>query len=621
MDPEAHKDRRQDIPNEPDTTSRPPHETAGVWIGVLFLLLAVPITAWGSLLEPGRQWFWLFVPPLVAGALAAVPIWWTSRAANAGWAPTWSVPLFLVLSPLMAVPVYLLYHLPAFGAWVLLGISEGLNLSVFRDYAGIWWLFLVGTAVLWLVPGLKRFAVRLVSWVLPGVLEGRSSALGSYFAVMMSWFVLPALFLRSTRTWARAHWRQAVGNLVVFVAVAAWSGETDAIIYEVLLSPAIFAAVLIGVVPVLYVLQFVFRPSTSFRVRALWLFGLLELPIAILPFYVGVRVTNEVNVALEQGSQLIEAGRVEEGTAVLDRAFERAMEYDLRWQAEEVARQLGGTLIARKQFERASEILERALSAEDLDDLFSTYHRRGQRYEDLADHRRLVLDLMILRMYALAGTGRLQEAIETGQEALNRATSAKLSRQAASIWRTAAKIHEARGEDIYAFQALESARALLVKAGGSEEEVRRLEEDLRNLGGGAEGPSLVTKESIDRAKQMQSLSEAADLAGAIQVGIEELRRAQQSRRAGEFTWFGVQIASLYRRANSNLDALNVLLTTRSVLKQWGRPAEKYLAPLDREVSAMRDALGAEAFERLEAEVRERNPGLLHAPGPRDPEGR
>jgi len=465
MDP----DKGRHFSDEQGMTPGPPHETAGVWIGVLLLLLAVPITAWGALLEPSRHGFWLFVPPLVAGALAAVPIWWTSRAAKAGWVPDWSLALFLVLLPLMAVPVYLLYHLPAFGAWVLLGISEGLHLSVFRDYAAIWWLFFLACAVLWLVPVLKRFAVRLVSYVLPGVLEGQSSALGSYLAVMMPWLVLPALFLRSTRPWAHRHLGQAIVNLAVFVAVATLDGETDALLYEILLSPAIFAAVLISTTPMILVSHFVFQPGASTRVRALWLLALLELPIAILPFYVDVRVTNEVNVALEQGPQLIEAGRVEEGTAVLEDAFERAMEYDLTWQAEEVARQLGGTLIARKQFERASGILERALSAEDLDDLFSTYHRRGQRYEDLADHRRLVLDLMRLRMQALAGTGRFKEAIETGQEALDRATKAKLSRQAASIWRTAAEIHEARGEDIYAFQALESARALLVKSGGSSE--------------------------------------------------------------------------------------------------------------------------------------------------------
>ena len=144
------------------------------------------------------------------------------------------------------------------------------------------------------------------------------------------------------------------------------------------------------------------------------------------------------------------------------------------------------------------------------------------------------------------------------------------------------------------------------------------EDEYGNVG---ERIGLVTKESSRWAQQMQSLSEAGDLAGAIQAGFEGWRRAKQSGLPDEFTWFGLQIASLYRRADSNLDALNVLLTTRSVLKQWGRPAERYLAPLDREVSAMRDALGAEAFERLEAEVRERNPGLLHAPDPRDQEGR
>lgn len=186
--------------------ARPPHETAGVWIGVLMLLLAIPVTSWGYLNEPHRLAFWLFVPPLVASLAAIGPVFLVSREANPGWVPGWGLIAYVFTFPVFGVVAYLLYFLPVFGAWMLTGMSLGLELNLLWSYLGVWWVSMTACTLVLLVS--RQHALKVVSWVLPGVETGQQEPFVSYLSLVMPWVPLLANLFRSG--WWKRRWKQLV---------------------------------------------------------------------------------------------------------------------------------------------------------------------------------------------------------------------------------------------------------------------------------------------------------------------------------------------------------------------------------------------------------------------------
>ncbi len=465
--------------------ARPPHETAGVWIGVLMLLLAVPVTAWGYLNEPDRMAFWLFVPPLVASLAAAVPTFLVSRAANPGWVPGWGLPVSLVVLPLAGIPSYLLYFLPVFGAWALLGISEGLGLSVFRDYAGIWWLFLVAIAVLVVLPGCRPLAARIVSWALPGFVEEETSAVGSYLAVMMPWIVPPAFLLRSTRAWARRHWKQALGSLAVLMAVAVGSGRGENLAIEISLSPAVFAAAVVSVIPLSASLSFILGENVSFKIRALWLLALLEMPIALYPFSIDIEESSFIYSALTDSDELIKNQKHEEAARLLAEAFEKSVRRGMPDEAAEAAVRWVPILLARGEAERAASVAQAAVAG--LGDVpFGWYLSpcigdtcSGE--DPIPRERARVLDLMIWESQALIATGQKAKAVHIGLDAWKKAVEAQMWPHLSVLARTFAGFYQSEGMNMDAYWWLADARNRTARANGPPEELDRLEAAIADL--------------------------------------------------------------------------------------------------------------------------------------------
>lgn len=174
-------------------------QTRGLWIGAACLLLAVPVTAWGYWNEPDRLAFWLFVPPLVAGLAAVVPLWlvWRRdpRVKGRG------LVAYAVLFPILGIPVYLLYFLPVLGAWMLTSMGLGLGNDLHRWYLGSWWIGLTAGSGVLLAS--RPLGTRFLEWALPGLGRENGNPLASYFSLMMPWLVPLARLLQSR--WWRDH--------------------------------------------------------------------------------------------------------------------------------------------------------------------------------------------------------------------------------------------------------------------------------------------------------------------------------------------------------------------------------------------------------------------------------
>lgn len=185
--------------------ARPPDEFAGIWIGVLMLLVAIPVTAWGMLNEPNRWAFWLFVPPLVAGALAIGPVWAVNRKVNPEWVSPFAPLVYALVFPLAGLLFYLVYYLPVLGAWILTGASLGLHedSSLVLDYLGVWWAGL--TAVLFLNLRWPKLAQTVLDWVMPRDPSGERPWFRSYLVAVMPWVVFLMRLFR-TRWWKR-NWK------------------------------------------------------------------------------------------------------------------------------------------------------------------------------------------------------------------------------------------------------------------------------------------------------------------------------------------------------------------------------------------------------------------------------
>jgi hypothetical protein len=181
-----------DVTAAPD---RPPRETAGISIGVVLLLLAVPVTAWGCLQEPHRWGFWIFVPPLVASLAAIGPVFLLNEPGCLG------LLAYAFVFPIAGVAAYLLYLLPVFGGWMLTGMSFGVGKDLDVWYLGAFWVGL--TLMMWLLLLSRPLGTQALEFVLPGIATPEGRPFQSYLTMMMPWLVPFAWLL--TSSWWRRH--------------------------------------------------------------------------------------------------------------------------------------------------------------------------------------------------------------------------------------------------------------------------------------------------------------------------------------------------------------------------------------------------------------------------------
>ncbi len=109
-----------------------------------------------------------------------------------------------------------------------------------------------------------------------------------------------------------------------------------------------------------------------------------------------------------------------------------------------------------------------------------------------------------------------------------------------------------------------------------------------------------------RSLKMRAFERTGDLGQAIQAGFEAIQRSGVVGTLDDYATFIVEVASLYQRAGSDFDAYHVLALARKGLRERGSEA---VAAVQAALDALRDDVGAQAYERLAREAQRLNPAL------------
>lgn len=149
-----------------------------------------------------------------------------------------------------------------------------------------------------------------------------------------------------------------------------------------------------------------------------------------------------------------------------------------------------------------------------------------------------------------------------------------------------------------------SLTPMLLVTGEAPRALSLIEEALHEVTTAEEAPEGL--EMALRNLQMRALERSGDLGRAIQAGFNAIERCGAVGTTDDYAMFIVEVASLYQRAGSPLDAYHVLALARKGLRERG---SKSVGTIQAALEALRDDLGVAGYDKVAAEAARLNPVL------------
>lgn len=509
-----------------------------VWIVCFFL--APPVTMVGMLGQQDQWFFWMLVPPLVAGILgvicgALLELWMKDHQID-----YFEFLVYLCIIPIFFVSGYLLYYIPVLGVWIITHISFSTNKGILWNYVGIWWIILVVTSGLLVFS--PKSAVKIIDWLFPKAGSDQSSLFVSYLGFVMPWLVVIAHWIQSLENKRRLriitlvtclmvcflylgvgivleldienivmvligllcflvingmiakgllhlgrlpHLKSVLLGTLLLVVNAAIGGTFEGLELEMLLAPILFIVVSLGLLPLFAGLSLVIASGLDKAGRLFWFVALLELPIIYCPFYIDAREQHMIYTAKEQADQLIQNDKIEEAVILLSNLYDKASLRKMVCEANEIAIKLVSVFVDNGFNERG--LLFANLAIKPLGEI--SFGDSDQRCEDddcfNADNiqklRGHLLDLMILKSRALINLDKRDDAIMVGLDAWKKAVLGQMWSHLRRIAETIAPVYQKAGMNVDAYWWLIDARNRIMRGGGSTEDVQMLNQHIKDF--------------------------------------------------------------------------------------------------------------------------------------------